>query len=194
MEKIYQPTKYTSVPGGTSKKVLKKFLTIDESEQWLETKGYKKIADRWEKSTDQNLYDPFDVWVYVKIEPHLVESLTTSTNSTATKEDCRKWEALKEYLENTIQHGTDIKMATSQEQGFIFGFEDVLAKMDKLEAANRNDSENELFLVVFNNRVAQQIQTFRVEAKNEFRAGRAFYRAFNRKAYHDCIETIEKVR
>lgn len=49
------------------------------------------------------------------------------------------------------------------------------------------------FIVVFWNRVAQQTQTFQVAATNEFRAGRAFYRAYNRKTYHPCIQTITEV-
>lgn len=50
------------------------------------------------------------------------------------------------------------------------------------------------FIVVFYNRIAQQTQTYQVTEANAFRAGRAFYRKYNRKAFHDCIETIAEVR
>lgn len=48
------------------------------------------------------------------------------------------------------------------------------------------------FIVVFFNRFANQTQVFEVMAENEFRAGRAFYRRLDRKAYHTCIEHIKK--
>lgn len=50
------------------------------------------------------------------------------------------------------------------------------------------------YLVIFYNRFANQTQTFRVKAENEFRAGREFYRKHNRKAYHDCIECVEELQ
>jgi hypothetical protein len=46
------------------------------------------------------------------------------------------------------------------------------------------------YIVYFFNRFANQTQTFKVLARNEYRAGRMFYVKHNRKAYHDCIETI----
>lgn len=49
------------------------------------------------------------------------------------------------------------------------------------------------YMVVYYNPFAQQSQTFKVLAKNEFRAGRLFYLKHNRKAYHDCIENIVEV-
>lgn len=48
------------------------------------------------------------------------------------------------------------------------------------------------FEVLFYNRFANQMQIFRVIAKNEFRAGRLFYLKHNRKSYHDCIEMISE--
>lgn len=50
------------------------------------------------------------------------------------------------------------------------------------------------YVVVFYNRFAQKTQTFKVLAKNEYRAGRLFYLKHNRKAYHGCIENITEVR
>ncbi|MFS0905662.1 hypothetical protein AB3N02_21700 [Priestia aryabhattai] len=46
------------------------------------------------------------------------------------------------------------------------------------------------YMIVFYNRFANQTQTFKVMAKNEYCAGRLFYKKYNRKAYHDCIEMI----
>jgi hypothetical protein len=46
------------------------------------------------------------------------------------------------------------------------------------------------YIVYYFNRFANQTQTFKVLAKNEFRAGRLFYLKHNRKAYKGCIETI----
>lgn len=47
-----------------------------------------------------------------------------------------------------------------------------------------------LYVVVFRNRFANEIQSYKVVAKNEFRAGRLFYKKYDRKSYHDCIEQI----
>lgn len=46
------------------------------------------------------------------------------------------------------------------------------------------------YTVIFYNRFACQTQTYTVEANNYFRAGRLFYKKYNRKAYYDCIELI----
>lgn len=50
------------------------------------------------------------------------------------------------------------------------------------------------YIIVFFNRFACQTQLYKVEAKNEFRAGREFYRNHNRKQYHPCIENIYESR
>lgn len=47
-----------------------------------------------------------------------------------------------------------------------------------------------VYTVLFYNRFANQNQLWRVRAKNEFRAGREFYRKHKRKSYHECIECI----
>ncbi|EOO11357.1 hypothetical protein [Bacillus cereus] len=46
------------------------------------------------------------------------------------------------------------------------------------------------YIVIYYNRFVNEIQTYKVMAINRFRAGREFYRAHNRKMYHDCIEQI----
>lgn len=46
------------------------------------------------------------------------------------------------------------------------------------------------YIIYYTNRFANQTQTFKVLAKNEFRAGRLFYLKYDRKAYKACIEGI----
>ena len=46
------------------------------------------------------------------------------------------------------------------------------------------------YVIIFYNRFANQTQTHAVIASNEFRAGREFYRKYDRKKYHDCIIEI----
>lgn len=46
------------------------------------------------------------------------------------------------------------------------------------------------YIIIYYNRFACQTQTFRVIARNEFHAGRLFYRMHDRKSYHACIESI----
>lgn len=53
-----------------------------------------------------------------------------------------------------------------------------------------DNQELKNYAVVFYNRFACQTQIWKVKAKNEFRAGRSFYRKHNRKVYYDCIENI----
>lgn len=48
-------------------------------------------------------------------------------------------------------------------------------------------------MIIFYNRFACQTQTFTVVATNGFRAGRLFYKKYNRKAYFDCIELIQEI-
>jgi hypothetical protein len=40
------------------------------------------------------------------------------------------------------------------------------------------------YVVVYYNRMVNETQTFKVMAKNEYRAGRLFYKMYNRKATH----------
>lgn len=49
------------------------------------------------------------------------------------------------------------------------------------------------YVVVFFNRFANETQTFKVIAKNEYRAGRLFYLMHSRKFYYACIERITEV-
>lgn len=49
------------------------------------------------------------------------------------------------------------------------------------------------YLVVFYNRNVNETQSVTIQADNAFRAGRAFYRTYNRKAYYDCIELIQEI-
>jgi len=85
-------------------------------------------------------------------------------------------------------------------------FKDYIAGVMKEEIVNRlkdqfevnlniNKKEEKLnnYLIVYYNRFANETQTYKVAAKNAFRAGRLFYQKKNRKAYHDCIETIEEI-
>lgn len=53
--------------------------------------------------------------------------------------------------------------------------------------------ETKTFLIVFYNRFANQTQSTKIQAETAFRAGRAFYRKYNRKAYHACIQLIEEI-
>ncbi len=46
------------------------------------------------------------------------------------------------------------------------------------------------YSVIFYNRFACQTQTVNISAKNKFRAGREFYRQYNRKQYYEAIECI----
>ena len=55
------------------------------------------------------------------------------------------------------------------------------------------EPEKHKYLVVFRNRFANETQTERIIATNAFRAGRAFYRKRNRKAYYDCLIAISKI-
>lgn len=50
-----------------------------------------------------------------------------------------------------------------------------------------------IFAVVFYNRFGNQTQVYQVRAKNAFRAGRMFYKKYNRTSYHSCIETIYEI-
>lgn len=63
---------------------------------------------------------------------------------------------------------------------------------EKFEMEKAEDSLKR-YLIVFYNRFACQTQTYRVQAKSVFHAGRMFYRKHNRKSYYDCIETIEEI-
>jgi hypothetical protein len=46
------------------------------------------------------------------------------------------------------------------------------------------------YTIIFYNRFANQLQQYSIQAQNEFRAGRLFYKKHNRKAYFACIEMI----
>ncbi|MFK7678699.1 hypothetical protein ACI3ER_11715 [Bacillus sp. Wb] len=65
---------------------------------------------------------------------------------------------------------------------------ELLNKFDEKEKEKLNN-----YLIVYYNRFANETQTYKVAAKNAFRAGRLFYKVKNRKAYYDCIETIEEI-
>ena len=49
------------------------------------------------------------------------------------------------------------------------------------------------YVVVFYNRFANETQTWEVVETSEFRAGRAFYRKYDRQMYFSCIESIHTV-
>lgn len=70
-----------------------------------------------------------------------------------------------------------------------------MRNLNQEELQKYNNSLNQLFksiyVVVFYNRAAQQLQSIQLEAVNEFRAGRDFYRQYKGKAK---IELIHKVR
>lgn len=66
--------------------------------------------------------------------------------------------------------------------------------MSTVDFCKEDDFVLKNYIVVFYNRFANETQTYEVMAINEFRAGRAFYRKYNRKAYHDCIELIKEVK
>ncbi|NRD80303.1 hypothetical protein HPT25_23560 [Bacillus sp. BRMEA1] len=53
-----------------------------------------------------------------------------------------------------------------------------------------NNARLKRYTVLYYNRFANENQLWKIEAKNEFRAGREFYRKHSRKKYHDCIEQI----
>jgi hypothetical protein len=56
------------------------------------------------------------------------------------------------------------------------------------------ESNLKFYVVVYYNRFANEIQSFRNCGINEFRAGRDFYRKHDRKMYHDCIHQIIRIR
>lgn len=46
------------------------------------------------------------------------------------------------------------------------------------------------YVVIFYNRFTCQTQVITINAKNKFRAGREFYRQYDKKQYYEAIETI----
>lgn len=48
------------------------------------------------------------------------------------------------------------------------------------------------YIIAFYNRFACQTQTVEIKATNLFRAGREFYRQFDRKIYMEKIESIKE--
>lgn len=48
-----------------------------------------------------------------------------------------------------------------------------------------------IYVVVFYNRSAQQMQSIQLEAANKFRAGRAFYRSYKGKARIELIHQVK---
>lgn len=47
-----------------------------------------------------------------------------------------------------------------------------------------------VYEIFYYNRFVNETQSIYIRAKNEFRAGRLFYKLRNRKSYHKCIENI----
>lgn len=47
-----------------------------------------------------------------------------------------KWEELKKYIDSTLSSAEKMSITTEQEQGFIYAFQDIEAKMDRLELEN----------------------------------------------------------
>jgi hypothetical protein len=66
---------------------------------------------------------------------------------------------------------------------------ELLNKFDQQEEEEKLNN----YLIVYYNRFTNETQTYKVAAKNAFRAGRLFYQKKNRKAYYDCIEAIEEI-
>ncbi|TPF18030.1 hypothetical protein [Priestia megaterium] len=65
--------------------------------------------------------------------------------------------------------------------------------LNKFDEQEQKEEKLNNYLIVYYNRFANETQTYKVTAKNAFRAGRLFYKEKNRKAYHDCIEMIEEI-
>lgn len=70
------------------------------------------------------------------------------------------------------------------------GYGDRFFKWYNVMAVKKTISDLKKYVVVFYNPTACQTQIFRVEAKNEFRAGREFYRKYKRRG---TIEGIYEV-
>lgn len=57
-----------------------------------------------------------------------------------------KWNKLKEYIEETIDYGEGIKQPSDQENGFLYGLQDVFDRMMDLENEERVKSSDQYWI------------------------------------------------
>lgn len=114
------------------------------------------------------------------------------------KETVKRW-----MRTTTLADRATVKAGVSIYTGQIFmiserginvgtGFGVYFFKWANVLAIHPFKEKNELkkYTVLFYNRFACENQLWTIYEKNEFRAGREFYRKHNRKQYFDCIERI----
>ena len=57
-----------------------------------------------------------------------------------------KWDKLKAYIEESLEHGKTIEGLSEQEKGFLYGFEDIVDKMRALENEETVNDSNRYWI------------------------------------------------